>query len=40
MSGALGICVTDGSQLDGTLDSAAARDGPALIGIVTDPDLI
>jgi len=34
---ALGIRVTDGSQLDDTLDSAAARDVPALIEIVTDP---
>ena len=38
--GALGIRVTDGSQLDDTLDTAAAHDALALIAIVTDPDLI
>jgi hypothetical protein len=36
---ALGISVTDGSQLDDTLDTAAAHDAPALIAVVTDPDL-
>ncbi len=38
--GALGIRVTDGSQLDDTLDTAAAHDALALIAIVTDPDVI
>ena len=38
--GALGIRVTDASQIDPALDAAAAHDGPALVEIVTDPDLI
>ena len=38
--GALGIRVTDASQIDAALDAAAAHDGPALVEIVTDPDLI
>ena len=38
--GALGIRVTDASQLEAALDAAAAHDGPALVEIVTDPDLI
>jgi thiamine pyrophosphate-dependent acetolactate synthase large subunit-like protein/nitrite reductase/ring-hydroxylating ferredoxin subunit len=38
--GALGIRVTDASQLDDALATAAAHDGPALIEVITDPDLI
>ena len=38
--GAHGIRVTDASQIDAALDAAAAHDGPALVEIVTDPDLI
>ncbi|MGB0094806.1 MAG: thiamine pyrophosphate-dependent enzyme [Solirubrobacteraceae bacterium] len=38
--GALGIRVTDSLQLDGALDAAAVHHGPALIEIVTDPELI
>ena len=38
--GALGIRVTDASQLDDALAAAAAHDGPALIEIITDPELI
>ena len=38
--GALGIRVTDASQLDDALAAAAAHDGPALIEILTDPELI
>ena len=38
--GALGIRVTDASQIDAALDAAAAHDGPALVEVVTDPDLI
>jgi pyruvate oxidase len=38
--GALGIRVTDASELDTALDAAAAHDGPALIEVLADPDLI
>jgi pyruvate oxidase len=38
--GALGIRVSDASQLDVALHAAAAHDGPALIEILTDPELI
>jgi pyruvate oxidase len=38
--GALGIRVTDASKLDTALEAAAAHDGPALIEVITDPDLI
>lgn len=38
--GALGIRVTDPSQLDDALDAAATHDGPTLIEVITDPDLI
>ena len=38
--GALGIRVTDASQLDAALDAAVAHDGPALVEVITDPDLI
>jgi thiamine pyrophosphate-dependent acetolactate synthase large subunit-like protein len=32
--------LTDAAQLDDALDAAAAQDGPALVEIITDPDLI
>jgi pyruvate oxidase len=38
--GALGVRVTDPSQLDDALDAAAAHDGPTLIEVLTAPDLI
>jgi thiamine pyrophosphate-dependent acetolactate synthase large subunit-like protein len=38
--GALGIRVTDAPQLDDALAAAAAQNGPALIEILTDPELI
>jgi pyruvate oxidase len=38
--GALGIRVTGMTQIDDALDAAAAHDGPALIEIIADPDLI
>jgi pyruvate oxidase len=38
--GALGIRVTDAGQLDGALNAARAHDGPALVEIVSDPELI
>jgi pyruvate oxidase len=38
--GALGIRVTKPSQLDEALHAASAHDGPSLIEIVADPDLI
>jgi thiamine pyrophosphate-dependent acetolactate synthase large subunit-like protein len=38
--GAFGIRVTDASQLDAALADAVAYDGPAMIEVMTDPDLI
>jgi len=38
--GALGIRVTNASQLDDALSTATAHAGPALIEVLTDPDLI
>jgi TPP-dependent trihydroxycyclohexane-1,2-dione (THcHDO) dehydratase len=38
--GALGIRVTEPSQLDDALAAATAHDGPTLIEVLTDPDLI
>ena len=40
LCGALGIRVTIASQLDDALGAAAKHDGPALIEVLTDPDLI
>jgi pyruvate oxidase len=40
LCGAYGIRVTDASQLHGALDAAAAYDGPALVEIIADPELI
>jgi pyruvate oxidase len=37
--GALGIRVTDRSQLDAALAEAVAYDGPAMVEVMTDPDL-
>jgi pyruvate oxidase len=38
--GALGIRVTEASQLDRALTAAIAHDGPALVEVITDPELI
>jgi pyruvate oxidase len=40
LCGALGIRVTDASQLDGAIDAAFAHDGPALVEVMTDADLV
>jgi len=38
--GALGIRVTEAAQLDEAIERALAHDGPALVEIVTDAELI
>ncbi len=38
--GALGIRVTDRSQLDAALAEAVAYDGPAMVEVMADPDLV
>src|SRR3954468_23352375 len=38
--GAFGVRVTDRGQLDHALAEAVAHDGPAMVEIMTDPDLI
>ena len=38
--GALGIRVTDRAQLDAALAEAVAYDGPAMVEVITDPDLV
>ena len=38
--GALGIRVTDAGQLDDALARALAHDGPALVEVMTDPELV
>jgi pyruvate oxidase len=38
--GALGIRVTDSAQLDAALTEAFACDGPAMVEVMTDPELI
>ena len=40
LCGALGIRVTDAAQLDAALERAFAHDGPALVEVMTDPDLV
>ena len=40
LCGALGIRVTDASQLDDALARAFAHDGPALVEVMTDADLV
>jgi pyruvate oxidase len=40
ISGALGIRVSDASELDDALATAIAHGGPALIEVMTDPELI
>jgi thiamine pyrophosphate-dependent acetolactate synthase large subunit-like protein len=40
LCGAYGVRVTDRTQLDDALSSALAHDGPALVEVVTDPDLV
>ena len=38
--GAFGVRVTDAAQLDAALAEAVAYDGPAMVEVMTDPDLI
>ena len=38
--GALGIKVTEAAQLDAAIARGLAHDGPALIHVVPDPDLV
>ncbi len=38
--GACGVRVTDAAQLDAALAEAVAHDGPAMVEVITDPDLI
>jgi len=38
--GALGIRVTDRAALDAALSEAVAHDGPAMVEVITDPDLV
>jgi thiamine pyrophosphate-dependent acetolactate synthase large subunit-like protein len=38
--GALGVRVTETGQLDGALQEALAHDGPALVEVLTDPELV
>jgi thiamine pyrophosphate-dependent acetolactate synthase large subunit-like protein/nitrite reductase/ring-hydroxylating ferredoxin subunit len=38
--GALGLRVTDRAQLDAALAQAVAHDGPAMVEVITDPDLV
>ena len=40
LCGALGIRVTEASQLDGALEAAFAHGGPALVEVMTDADLV
>ena len=40
MCGALGIRVTSADQLDEALTRGFAHDGPALVEVMTDPDLV
>jgi thiamine pyrophosphate-dependent acetolactate synthase large subunit-like protein len=38
--GAFGVRVTDPGQLDDALTDAIAHDGPALVEVMTDPELV
>jgi thiamine pyrophosphate-dependent acetolactate synthase large subunit-like protein len=38
--GALGIRVTETSELDDSLERALAHDGPSLVEVITDPNLV
>ncbi len=40
LCGALGIRVTDAAQLDASLERAFAHDGPALVEVMSDPELV
>jgi len=40
LCGAMGIRVTAAAQLDDALARALAHDGPALVAVITDPDLV
>ena len=38
--GALGIRVTDRAQLDDSIAEALAHDGPSMVEVMTDPNLV
>ncbi len=38
--GAIGVRVTDAAELDGALADAMAHSGPAMVEVITDPDLV
>jgi hypothetical protein len=38
--GALGIRVTGAAELDAALAEAVAHDGPAMVEVITDPNLV
>ena len=38
--GALGLRVTDSAQLDAALAEAVAHDGPSMVEVITDPNLV
>ena len=40
LCGALGICVTEASGLDAAIARALAHDGPAMVEVVTDAELV
>jgi thiamine pyrophosphate-dependent acetolactate synthase large subunit-like protein len=40
ISGALGIRVTAAAELDAALERALAHDGPSLVEVMSDPDLV
>ena len=38
--GAFGVRVTDRTQLDAALGDAVAHDGPSMVEVITDPNLV
>ena len=40
MCGALGIRVTDADQLDDAIERGFAHDGPSLVEVMTDAELV
>jgi thiamine pyrophosphate-dependent acetolactate synthase large subunit-like protein len=40
LCGALGIRVTEAAGLDAALERALAHDGPALVEVMADPELV
>jgi thiamine pyrophosphate-dependent acetolactate synthase large subunit-like protein len=40
ISGALGIRVTEAAELDDAISRALAHEGPALVEVMSDPDLV